>query len=75
MGEGDKGQQHLSPMDPLSVAFGYGRRVCPGRNMAEAQVWISIASILSVFDISPALDGMGRPIEVKPEFTKVGMIW
>jgi len=65
--------QHFSPIDPLSVAFGYGRRVCPGRFMAEAQVWISIACILSVFDISPAMDGNGQPIEVVPSFTS-GMI-
>ncbi|PPQ69882.1 hypothetical protein CVT25_005587 [Psilocybe cyanescens] len=74
MGEGDKGLQHLSPMDPLSAAFGYGRRACPGRYMGESQVWISIASILSVFDIKPALDEMGRPIHVTPEFSKTGMI-
>ena len=76
MGEGDKGDlQHLSPTEKLSSAFGYGRRFCPGRHMGDAQVWISIASILSVFDIRPALDDNGRPIEVKPKFTTLGMIW
>ncbi|KAJ3821356.1 cytochrome P450-like protein, partial [Lentinula raphanica] len=40
-------------IDPVSVAFGYGRRICPGRFMAEGQLWISIACILSVFDITP----------------------
>ena len=76
MGEGDKGElQHLSPTEKLSSAFGYGRRFCPGRHMGDAQVWISIASILSVFDIRPALDDNGRPIEVKPKFTTLGMIW
>jgi len=75
MGEGDKGElQHLWPTDKLSSAFGYGRRFCPGRYMGDAQVWISIASILSVFDIRPTLDENGRPIEVKPKF-RSGMIW
>ncbi|KIM43420.1 hypothetical protein M413DRAFT_18002 [Hebeloma cylindrosporum] len=74
MGEGDKGTlQHLWPTDKLSSAFGYGRRFCPGRHVGDAQVWISIASILSVFDIRQALDDNGRPIDVKPEFTS-GMI-
>jgi len=76
MGEGDKGElQHLSPTDKLSSAFGYGRRFFPGRHMGDAQVWISIASILSVFDIHLALDDNERPIEVKPKFTTLGMIW
>ncbi|KAF8811261.1 cytochrome P450 [Phlegmacium glaucopus] len=71
MGENDS--QHLSSMDPLSVTFGYGRRICPGRYMAEAQVWISIACMLSVFDIGTAFDGLGRPIKVTPAFS-AGMI-
>ncbi|KAH9476206.1 Cytochrome P450 monooxygenase 98 [Psilocybe cubensis] len=75
MNEGDKGPtQHLSPTDTLSVAFGYGRRFCPGRHMGEAQVWISVACILSAFNITPALDENGRPIEVVPAFSS-GMIW
>ncbi|KAF8154807.1 cytochrome P450 [Crassisporium funariophilum] len=71
MGKGEG--QHFSPMDPLSASFGYGRRVCPGRYMAEAQVWISIASILSVFNISAPVDEMGNPIQIKPAFSS-GMI-
>ncbi|KAF8178464.1 cytochrome P450 [Pholiota molesta] len=75
LGDGDKGEwQHLSPTDPLSVAFGHGRRFCPGRHMGDAQVWISIASILSVFDICPALDEYGHPIKVEPAFSSKGMI-
>ncbi|KJA17691.1 hypothetical protein HYPSUDRAFT_146170 [Hypholoma sublateritium FD-334 SS-4] len=61
--------------ETLSSAFGYGRRVCPGRQVGEAQVWISIACILSVFTIAPALDSAGLPIEVKPAFSSQGMIW
>jgi len=71
MGTDEK--HHFSAADPLSVSFGYGRRACPGRFMADAQVWITIACILSVFDISPALDANGRPIKVTPEFSS-GMI-
>ena len=65
--------QHLSPVDPLSAAFGYGRRMCPGRHMAEAQIWITIACILSVFDVSPAVDANGGGIIVTPAFSS-GMI-
>ncbi|KAG6809378.1 hypothetical protein H0H92_000479 [Tricholoma furcatifolium] len=59
----------FSPLDPLSVTFGYGRRVCPGRFMAEAQLFISIACILSVFNITRKLDERGRPIDVQAAFT------
>jgi cytochrome P450 len=46
----------LSPLNPLSAAFGYGRRICPGRYVAEAQLWLSIACMLAVFDIRPGRD-------------------
>ncbi|KAG6840387.1 hypothetical protein C0991_007048, partial [Blastosporella zonata] len=59
----------FSPLDPLSVTFGYGRRICPGRYMAEAQLWISIACILSVFDIARGVDEMGNTVEPKAAFT------
>ncbi|KDQ55433.1 hypothetical protein JAAARDRAFT_37446 [Jaapia argillacea MUCL 33604] len=54
--------------DPLA-AFGYGRRICPGRHMAEATLWISIASILATFDVGPGLDDGGRPVKTKAEFS------
>lgn len=56
--------------DPLSVTFGYGRRVCPGRYMADAQIWISIACILAVFEIGCGeFDGKGRGVKPEGKFT------
>ncbi|KAF9257842.1 cytochrome P450 [Marasmius fiardii PR-910] len=49
--------------DPTFASFGFGRRVCPGRYMAEASVWIAVASILKVFCISKAVDDNGKMIE------------
>ena len=38
--------------DPTLVSgFGYGKRICPGRHLAEATLFIVAASVLSVFDI------------------------
>ncbi|KDR72308.1 hypothetical protein GALMADRAFT_102042 [Galerina marginata CBS 339.88] len=48
--------------------FGFGRRLCPGRHLADASVWIAIASILAAFDISPAKAADGTPILPKEEF-------
>ncbi|KAJ8522810.1 hypothetical protein ONZ45_g643 [Pleurotus djamor] len=41
--------------------FGFGRRICPGRFMAMESLWLSIASVLSVFNIRPSPDEDGRP--------------
>ncbi|KAJ6570523.1 cytochrome P450 monooxygenase [Mycena vulgaris] len=56
-------------LDTVENAFGCGRRVCPGRFVATAQLFINIASILSVFDIAPGRDRNGKPVKVEPDFT------
>uniref|UniRef100_A0A0W0F4A8 Cytochrome P450 n=1 Tax=Moniliophthora roreri TaxID=221103 RepID=A0A0W0F4A8_MONRR len=48
---------------PLFAAFGFGRRVCPGRHVAYSSVWIATASILKTFNISKAVDDKGHVIE------------
>ncbi|TFK74819.1 cytochrome P450 [Pluteus cervinus] len=50
-------------------AFGFGRRICPGRHLATSFVWTTIASVISVFDFHPARDEMGNEIPVKTEYT------
>ncbi|KDQ63647.1 hypothetical protein JAAARDRAFT_29676 [Jaapia argillacea MUCL 33604] len=51
------------------IAFGFGRRMCPGRWFALDQVWLAAATVLSVFHISKALDDQGRPIEPDLNYT------
>lgn len=51
-----------SPPHPANYAFGFGRRICPGRYLAINSVWIVIASILSVFSITKAVDDNGNEI-------------
>ncbi|KAF8992234.1 cytochrome P450 [Cyathus striatus] len=50
-------------LDPGNAAFGYGRRVCPGRYVATSSVWITLASMLAVFDITKPLDKDGKAVE------------
>jgi len=38
--------------DPRSISFGFGRRICPGRILAQASLFISCAMTLAVFDIT-----------------------
>ncbi|EMD37506.1 hypothetical protein CERSUDRAFT_114146 [Gelatoporia subvermispora B] len=53
-----------SRRDPATVAFGSGRRICPGRHFGELWLFISIASMLHVFTFEPPLDEGGKPIEL-----------
>ena len=46
--------------DPvLTTAFGFGKRICPGRHLADATIFIVIASMLSVFNIKKGSDTNG----------------
>jgi len=38
--------------DPRDVSFGFGRRICPGRILADSSIFISCAMALTVFDIT-----------------------
>ncbi|KAJ4491549.1 cytochrome P450 [Lentinula edodes] len=61
------GQLDDNVIKPLA-GFGFGRRVCPGKHMAFSATWIAVASILSVFNISKALDADGDIIEPSMEY-------
>jgi len=54
--------------DTCELAFGFGRRICPGRHFARASVWIAIAHILASFTIEKAKDALGNPITPAPEW-------
>ncbi|KAK0205274.1 cytochrome P450 [Desarmillaria ectypa] len=50
-----KPERFLGPTpepDPRTMAFGFGRRICPGRVLADASIFISIAMSLAVYDVS-----------------------
>ncbi|KAI0373885.1 CyP450 monooxygenase [Pilatotrama ljubarskyi] len=57
--------------DPVSFAFGFGRRkvlrICPGRYFANSSLFITIASILHVFDIGLPLNEKGEAVQIKYE--------
>lgn len=42
-------------------------RICPGRFLADANVWLVIANVLAAFDILPAIDP-DTGAEILPEF-------
>ncbi|KAF9067570.1 cytochrome P450 [Rhodocollybia butyracea] len=55
-------------LDPTSISFGFGGRVCPGKHMALSTLWINIACILHSFNISNAIDDNGNLITPRAEY-------
>ncbi|KAH9937816.1 cytochrome P450 [Epithele typhae] len=55
--------------DPAAIAFGYGRRVCPGKHFAETSLFIVIATVLHTLSVSPVVGPDGQPIMPSGEMT------
>ncbi|KAH6906696.1 cytochrome P450 98A3 [Coprinopsis sp. MPI-PUGE-AT-0042] len=63
-------QTKINPdvLDPESAAFGYGRRICPGRHLSNEALTLMVASLLAVFNVNAPKDPVnGQPIKVKLE--------
>ena len=52
----------------VDAIFGFGRRVCPGKAFAEANVWLLMANIVATMDIEKSIDEAGQPITPNPEY-------
>ncbi|KAL2170137.1 hypothetical protein VTG60DRAFT_5159 [Thermothelomyces hinnuleus] len=49
---------------PHNYVFGFGRRICPGRLLADSTLFLTIAQTLAVFEIRKAVDkDTGKVIE------------
>ncbi|KAI0827782.1 cytochrome P450 [Trametes gibbosa] len=48
----EDGTFDCSTNDPSRYTFGFGRRVCPGRFLAEDSMWLTVAQMLSVYSIA-----------------------
>ncbi|KAJ6532992.1 cytochrome P450 [Mycena capillaripes] len=49
-------------LSAVDMAFGYGRRACPGRVIARDTVWIMAASMLAAYDIVDPVDLDGNKL-------------
>jgi cytochrome P450 len=58
---------HKAEPDPRTWTFGYGRRVCPGRYVADNALFLTIAQSLSVFKIEKLVEN-GKVIEPELKF-------
>ncbi|KAL4263128.1 cytochrome P450 family protein [Pleurotus pulmonarius] len=52
----------------FDAAFGFGRRICPGRHFAFSSVWILTATLLATLNISEGKDENEVTIPFSPEF-------
>jgi cytochrome P450 len=52
----------------VEAVFGFGRRICPGRFFAEANIWILMTNMIATMDISKAVDEKGKEINVTGEY-------
>jgi hypothetical protein len=58
---------HEPEPDPHSFVFGFGRRICPGRILADNALFLNVAQSLAVFNISKAVEH-GKEIEPVVKF-------
>ncbi|KAF8074619.1 cytochrome P450 [Lyophyllum atratum] len=49
--------------------YGFGRRVCPGRLLADDSLWIVMATVLATMSISKAIGKDGK--EIVPDFVPI----
>ena len=43
-------------------------RICPGRHLADANLWLTFARVLAVFDIKKPVDANGIELDEKISF-------
>ncbi|THH07896.1 hypothetical protein EW146_g9173 [Bondarzewia mesenterica] len=56
--------------DPILAShFGFGRRICPGRHLALATLWITVTSVLAVFNVTKAKDENGKEVDVGADYS------
>lgn len=66
-----KPERFMEPYNEPSatnVTFGFGRRICPGRVLADSSLYLTFAQSLATFDIRKSLDKGGKEIEPTHEF-------
>jgi len=63
-----KSEGHEPEADPTENIFGWGRRICPGRLLAESAVFVTMAQTLAAYNIAKPVGADGKEIEPKLEF-------
>lgn len=59
---------HEPELDPRTLSFGFGRRICPGLQLADTSVFIAVVLSLAVFKVSKVVEN-GQVVEPSTDFT------
>ncbi|KAH6899258.1 cytochrome P450 98A3 [Coprinopsis sp. MPI-PUGE-AT-0042] len=59
------GNLSTTTLDPEVAAFGFGRRICPGRHLNNESTTLMIASLIAVFEVKPPEDKNGATLPVE----------
>ncbi|KIK39059.1 hypothetical protein CY34DRAFT_89871 [Suillus luteus UH-Slu-Lm8-n1] len=60
-------------IDPYSYAFGFGRRMCPGRFLADNSVFMLVTSMVATMRISKPKDSHGVEKPFNPPYIPAGL--
>ena len=55
--------------DSGTTAFGYGRRICPGRHFAVSSLFMVVSTVLHTLSISAPVDEEGRSVPLSGKMT------
>ena len=47
----------------LEGPFGFGRRICVGRFLAQASIWFALTTLISTTDINKPMGPDGKPVK------------
>ncbi|KIK76980.1 hypothetical protein PAXRUDRAFT_835149 [Paxillus rubicundulus Ve08.2h10] len=54
--------------DTVDFIWGFGRRICAGRHVADTSLWAGIVSILATFKLLPAQGADGEDVVFEPQW-------
>ena len=60
--------------NPRLCFFGFGRRICPGKELADTTLWLEVAMVLAAFNVSKKRDAAGNEITPPGDYTS-SIIW
>ena len=71
----DVGECSTTPLDRRKFLLFKTPSICPGRHFAKDNAFLTIATVLHVFDILPAIDQNGNEMDPTPKMTGTGGLW
>jgi hypothetical protein len=69
------GEHQDGYIDPKEYVFGFGRRICPGKDLADAGVWLACITMVAAFKFGKKPDGKGGFIDIKVKYTPGIISW